>query len=291
MTPALLLAFHRVATTGSFSVAARTHGLSQPTLSTQVKQLEQRYGVALFERVGRGVRLTAVGQNLLPITSRMIGAMDAAAELLGATSAATRGHLRVGADSAYHAIPLLAAVRRLHPGLVFTLRAGNSETLLEQVLAYETDVAVLAKAVSDPRLSSRPLKRDRLVMFVPPGHPIASSGPISLAELAGRDLVLRERGSITREAFESALARTGVRPGALFEVESREGVREAVDAGFGIGVVFESEFGRDGRFVQVEVAGDALEVGEYVVCLEERRRLPLVRAFLDAAERAAQDQN
>jgi DNA-binding transcriptional LysR family regulator len=95
--------------------------------------------------------------------------------------------------------------------------------------------------------------------------------------------VIRERGSVTREVFETGLAAAGVVPKSLIDVETREGVREAVAAGFGIGVVFDSEFGVDPRFRTIEVSDADLTVGEYVVCLQERRRLALVRAFLDIA--------
>jgi DNA-binding transcriptional LysR family regulator len=108
-----------------------------------------------------------------------------------------------------------------------------------------------------------------------------------LADLAGHDIVVRERGSITREVFEAGLAAARVVPGSLIEVQTREAVRETVAAGFGIGVVFDSEFGNDTRFHAITVADGDLNVGEYVACLEDRRRLALVRAFLDVARQIA----
>ncbi|HEX2115957.1 MAG TPA: LysR substrate-binding domain-containing protein, partial [Alphaproteobacteria bacterium] len=124
-------------------------------------------------------------------------------------------------------------------------------------------------------------------LFVPARHPLARRGRAPLSALGGQSLVLRERGSITREVFEATLAEAGVRPGALVEVQTREGVREAVAAGFGVGVVFESEFGSDERFHPIEVSDADLAVAEYAICLQERRRLALVRAFLDIAAELA----
>ena len=91
----------------------------------------------------------------------------------------------------------------------------------------------------------------------------------------------RERGSITREVFETRLAEAGIRPGALVEVQSREAVQEAVAAGFGIGVIFDSEFAQDAACRKLAAPDADLAVAEYVICLEERRRIPLVRGFLD----------
>ena len=100
--------------------------------------------------------------------------------------------------------------------------------------------------------------------------------------MSGQDLVVRERGSVTREVFESRLVEAGIRPGALLEVQSREAVREAVAAGLGLGVVFGSEFRAGEGLRRLAISGADLAVAEYAVCLEERRRIPLVRAFLEA---------
>ena len=282
-----LRAFHLVAQAGSFSLAARTGGLTQPTLSAQVRELEARYGVGLFDRQGRGVRMTPAGQSLYAVTTRLFAAEDDALALLTGGRAVTHGHLRVSADSAYHVVPILAAMKKRHEGLTFTLKIDNSAAVLEHLIDHAADVAVMAKVTSDPRIHSMKLREDRLILFVTRTHPWARRRRVSLADLAGRDIVVRERGSITREVFETGLAAAGIVPGSLIEVQTREAVRETVAAGFGIGVVFDSEFGSDPRFHPVAVADGDLNVGEYVVCLEERRRLALVRAFLDVAHEIA----
>lgn len=278
-----LRAFHVVAQERSFTKAAAAAHVSQPTLSGQVKALEETYRVRLFERRGRGVQLTEIGQNLHALTQRFFAIEGEAQALLSGTRALQRGHLRVTADSAYHAIPILAKLKAQYGGLSFSLAIGSSATVLKQLLDYEADVAVLAKLTSDPRLHTMQFRRDRLILFVPQAHLWGGRKRIKLAELQDHELVLRERGSITREVFEETLAAAAVKPAAIIEVQTREGVREAVAAGFGIGVVFESEFGADERFRALHVADADLAVAEYVLCLQERRRLALVRAFFDAA--------
>jgi aminoethylphosphonate catabolism LysR family transcriptional regulator len=278
-----LRAFHLVADAGSFSLAARTAGLSQPTLSAQVRALEASYAVDLFDRRGRGVRMTPTGQSLFTLTTRLVAAEEEARALLTGGRALTRGHLRVSADSAYHVMPILAELKRLHAGLTFTLKIDNSAAVLDHLTEHGADVAVMAKMTSDPSIYSMKLREDRLIVFVAQGHAWARRRRIRIAELAGRDIVVRERGSITREVFEARLAQAAVVSGALIEVQTREAVREAVAAGFGVGVVFDSEFGTDARFHAIDVSDSDLTVGEYVACLQERRRLAVVRAFLNVA--------
>ncbi len=275
----LLHAFHQVAEAGSFSAAARAGGVSQPTLSAQVKALEATYGVALFDRRGRGAGLTPLGQSLHAVTERLFAAEEEARALLAGAATLTRGHLRIAADSASHVMPILARLRERHEGLTFSLSIGNSSDVIGRVLDHHADVAVTARRSSDPRLHSRLLSEDRLILFVRHDHGLAGALAVPIDVLATQDLVIRERGSITREVFEERLAEAGIRPRALLEVESREAVREAVLAGFGVGVSFAAELPAQPDLVRLAVTDAELAVAEYVVCLEERRRLPLVRAF------------
>jgi LysR family transcriptional regulator, low CO2-responsive transcriptional regulator len=287
MTPTQLRAFHLVAESGSFSAAARASGLSQPNLSSQVTALEQAYGVRLFDRRGRSVLPTETGRQLHGVTTRLFAVQDEARALLAGEQALTRGHLRIAADSAHHVVPIMAALRDRADGLTFALSIDNSAVVLERLLRHEADVAVMAKSISDPRLHAVRLRTDRVVLFVPTRHPLARRGRATLSALAGQSLVLRERGSITREVIEQAMAGADIRPDAIVEVQTREGVREAVAAGFGIGAVFASELGEDRRFRRILVTDTDLNVAEYAVCLQERRRGALVRAFMDAAPNAA----
>jgi aminoethylphosphonate catabolism LysR family transcriptional regulator len=283
-----LRAFHLVAEKGGFTAAAEAAGVGQPTLSEQVRALEVRYDVRLFERAGRSVRPTEAGRSLHAVTARLFAVEEEARALLEGTQALRRGRLRIAADSAYHAIPIMASLRGSHPGLVCALTIGNAAEALARLFEGEADVAVTAQPASDPRLNVVRLKSDRVVLFTPRGHPWARRRSVRLEQLNGQPLVLRERGSITREVLEGALAAHRIAPAEIVEVQTREGVREAVAAGFGVGAVFESEFGVDPRFHSLSVADADLAVAEYAVSLEERRRLPAVRAFFDAVEAVRQ---
>ncbi len=287
MTPSQLRAFHLVAEQGSFSAAARSSGLSQPNLSGQVTALEKAYGVRLFDRRGRSVTPTETGRQLQGVTSRLFALQDEAQALLAGEQTLTRGHLRIAADSAHHVVPIMAALKKRAGSLTFALSIDNSAIVLERLLRHEADVAVMAKSISDPRLHALRLRTDRVVLFAPARHPLARSGRAALAALADQELVLRERGSITREVLEQAMAAADIRPRAIVEVQTREGVREAVAAGFGVGAVFASELGDDRRFRRIAVTDGELDVAEYAVCLQERRRVALVRAFMEEATRLA----
>ncbi len=279
--PAHLRAFHAVASEGGFTRGARALRVSQPTVSSQVKALEERYGVSLLERRGRQVTPTELGRRLLAVTRRLFSLEEEAEQLLGAARALRRGQLKVGADGPQHVMPLLAALERGYPGLEVSLSMGNADKVRRELLDYRIDVAVLALVAQDERLLAVPCWRSPLVLFVPRAHPWARRASVPLAEVAEQRMVLRETASVTRQIFADALAAADVRPRAVMQVESREAVREAVAAGLGAGVISAAEFGADPRLVAVPLQDVHLEMTEYAVCLRERRRLRTVQAFLE----------
>jgi aminoethylphosphonate catabolism LysR family transcriptional regulator len=287
MNHAQLRAFHAVAGEGGFTRAAEVLHVTQPTLSGQVATLEQSYGVKLFDRRGRGIELTALGHNLFDITRRLFGQEAEAEQLLSAARGLVSGQLRVGADAPYHVIPLLATFNRRYPGIRLAMTFGNSEHVLQGLFSRRSDIAVLPDIGPDERLFTMPFQRDRLVVFVERGHPWSSRRSIRLEELDGQRLVLRESGSATRAVFERAMAGAGFTPGETLEIGSREAVREAVAAGLGIGVVFESEFGRDERLHRLSLRDVDLEAVEYAACLQDRRPVRVVRAFFDLLQETA----
>jgi aminoethylphosphonate catabolism LysR family transcriptional regulator len=285
MNHAQLRAFHAVASEGSFTRAAEALHVTQPTLSGQVKALEERYGVKLFDRRGRRVYPTELGQALLDLTRRLFSLEAEAEQILGAAKGLKRGHLRLAADAPFHVIGALSAFAKRYPGIRLSLTIGNSEQILDDLIEHRADVAVLANIPEDPRVYAFPFRRDRLIAFVERGHGWAERDSVTLKELAGRRLVLREIGSTTRRLFENAMAARNLALGEVLEVNSREAVRETVAAGLGVGVVSESEFGSDRRLVPLHIDAEELAMTEYVACLSERRDLSLVRAFLEILER------
>ena len=276
-----LRAFHAVATHGSFTRAAAALNVTQPTVSDQIKALENRYQVKLFERHSRRVEITEVGRALFAITRRQFKLEADAEQLLITARGLAHGRLRVSAGAPHLVIPMLGTFKRRHPGIQITVQFGNSEVVLASLFDRRCDVVVLPDIGADERLHSLPFRRDRLIAFVDGGHLWSTRRSIRLSDLEGEPLVLREVGSRTRAVFESAMERAGVVMGEKLEIGSREGVREAVAAGLGIGIVSEGELGVDPRLHALAIRESGLEVTEYAACLVERRSVRAVAAFFN----------
>jgi aminoethylphosphonate catabolism LysR family transcriptional regulator len=275
-----LRSFHAVARAGGFTGAARLLHISQPTVTTQVRFLEETYGIELFYRRGHKVTLTPLGEQLFELAQRVFALESETVHLLEDSGQLRSGHLRVGAVGPFHVTEMLAGFNRAFPGVQVSVRVGNSETVLATLLDYQTDVAVLAHFTDDPRFHFVPYRRHPIMVFVHRSHRFAARKSIRIAELEGEGLIVREEGSTTRKALEDALAQAGVKPRILMEIGSREAIREAVIKGVGIGAVSEIEYVPDPRIRMVRVSDAAMFTHAHVVCLEERREARLVKAFL-----------
>lgn len=282
-----LRAFHAVATEGSFTKAARAIGVSQSTLSIEVKALEQRYGVQLFRRSGRTIELTLLGAELLIYTNRAFAAQQEAAELLQGTSRVPTGTLRLGADGPFHAMPLIATFSARHRGARVRMTVGNAQRVLAALIDIRLDVAVLARVPGDPQLHAVPLWHDPVHVLLPRDHALARLRTVPAHLIAQERLVMREAGSMTRETVERAFAAVDLPLAPWMEVEGREASREAIAAGLGVGFMSAGELTPDPRLVSRPIGGCRVEMDEYVVCLRERQRLAIVRAFLDIAAEAS----
>ena len=276
-----LRSFHAVAQRGSFTAAARALGVSQPTITTQVKSLESEFGVELFVRRGRRIELTETGSGLLDIARRLFADEKEAADYLNETRGLKTGHLRVGAVGPYHVTDMLAAFNARYPGLYVSVTMGNSRDTLRDLLDYRTDVSVLAHVDPDPRLVAIPYQRHRVVVFCPIDHPFARRRGIRAREMEGQRLIVREAGSTTRLAFDQAMREADTRPRVVMEIGSRESIREAVAKGIGLGVVSEAEFIPDPRIRALPVIDAEIYTYAHVVHLRERQNARLVRAFID----------
>lgn len=278
-----LRAFHYVAICGGFSRAAEALLLTQPAISDQVRKLEEEYDVLLFNRYKKQVTLTESGERLLDITKRMFDMEEQALGLLSESRALRSGTLRIVADAPHHLLHILARFRQKYPSIRVSLRSGNTESVVASLYAYEVDVGVLGQVPTNRDFDVLKLNSTPIVAFASVDHPLAGSEAVSLKDLANHSLVMRERGSKTREKLEQMAARLEISLQPAVEAEGREAVREIVASGGGVGFVSAAEFGDDSRIVRIAIDGPEILMDEALICLRERSAGKLVRAFFDVA--------
>ncbi|MBM7062427.1 LysR family transcriptional regulator [Pseudomonas sp. UL073] len=279
-----LKAFYTVARLGSVTQAAKKLGLSQPTVTTQIRQLESQYGVELFYRGGRGLSLSEEGVRLLPLVKELLQ-READIDFHLRNAGQLQGRLRIGATAPYYVLDLIKRFREVHPQIVVSVEIGNSQQVIEALEDYRVDLAASSQPLDDARLTRLQLGRDPLVLAVHREHPLAALQRVPLSALSGHCLLLREAGSTTRQLSEAMLANAGVQPGARLEIGSRESIREAVLRNIGVSIIARHEV-PDHPALRVIELDDAAEIGEYLYCLKERRQARLPAAFLALARQA-----
>ncbi|GJL82740.1 MAG: transcriptional regulator [marine bacterium B5-7] len=276
-----LRAFHAVAANGSFSHAANALHLTQPTLSGQVKSLEERFGARLFHRRRRGIELTDLGRRLYALTMRIDEAEHEINTLLMREKAEIAGRLSIGADSPYQIMPIVAEYKQRHPSVALSIQFGNSRWLATALKEGSVDVIIAPNLARRARLELLELAPDHLRVFVSRDHRWRTRKTINLEELQSETVILRESGSTTRAILDRSLKRAAIRLQQTIEVGSREAVREAVAAGLGASVIPDSERGADQRFHFIVVANAALSNTEYIACLKTQAGQQPIRSFLD----------
>ncbi|WP_136619126.1 MULTISPECIES: LysR substrate-binding domain-containing protein [Mesorhizobium] len=284
-----LRAFHQVAISGGFSRAAEALFLTQPAISDQVRKLEEEYDVLLFNRNKKQVTLTHSGQKLLEITHRMFDTEQQALELLTESRALRSGTLRIVADAAHHLLHILGSFRARYPGVQVSVRAGNTETVISSLYSYDADIGVLGEVPTGRDFEVLKLNSTPIIAFASVDHPLAAKKSLTLKQLAQESLVMRERGSKTRQKLEDLAAASKIELRPVIEAEGREAVREIVASGAGIGFVSAAEFGQDSRLVPIAIDAPETLMDEALICLRERSGGKLVRAFLDMARSMSVD--
>ena len=277
-----LKAFFMVARLGSITLAAKKLGLSQPTVTTQIRNLESSYGVELFHRGGRRLALSDDGARLLPMVKTLLQ-QEADIEFFLRNSGLGQGALRVAATAPYYILDLVKIFRERLPQVEVSVEIGNSQQVLEMLEDYRVDVAASSQLLEDSRLVRRILGTDPLVVAVHRSHPLASRESVPLAALAGHCLLMREQGSTTRKLTEQMLDDAGVKIGALLEIGSRESIREAVLRNIGVSIIARHEVPHNSELRVLTLEG-APVMHEYLYCLKERRQARLPAAFLGLAQ-------
>jgi aminoethylphosphonate catabolism LysR family transcriptional regulator len=290
MTPSQARAFLAVATEGSFTAAARRLAVSQPTVTSQVADIEKYYKVELFHRTGRGARLTAAGTVLLPVVRRMFASFEEALACLEDFRERRHGHLRVGAYGPYDVAALVAQHKKRFPALSISVDIANSSTLAEKLLNYELDVALLDRIDAHPEFEVLAFRNPVLVVIAPKTEPWSGRRSISIEQLKEQVLICREAGSATRAAFDRVVGIASVPAHRLLEFGSREGVVSAVAEGAGLGAIFDEGVLADNRVIKLSIKGVDIFSKVDLVWLGQRRASRLISDFLNVAREYLHEQ-
>jgi DNA-binding transcriptional LysR family regulator len=285
--------FAKVAELGSFSRAAEALFLTQPTVSEHVRALEDELGVQLLDRLGRGAQPTPAGRLLLDYAARMLALGRAARQAIDRYQGRVSGVLVVGGSTipGEYVLPaLVGAFRSKRPEVSVSLLIGDSRDVSRWVEEGRVEVGVTGARPSARSLHAEALMSDELVIVAPAEHPWADKKSVSLDDVRAEPLVVRERGSGSREALERALDEAGLDLGGfrvVGEMGSTQAIKQAIRAGVGVSIIsrraVEDEC-RARQLVALPIRDLKVERAFWLVTHRDRTRSPLAQAFVAFVE-------
>jgi len=278
--------FQAVAEARSFTRAAEVVHLTQPGISKHIKQMEEYYGLPLFDRLGKKVALTQAGEILSEATQEIMASVTAAEQRIEELKGLRRGKLVLGASfgpGIYILPDVLAVFRKQYPAVEVTVDISLSAKIVAKILANRLDLGLVSPEAHDPRLFSREFMTDELIAIVPRNHLWANKKRIRPQELLGETFIVEARGAGTRAVVEERLKQKGIVLTKVVDFGNVEGVKRAVEAGLGVSIQSRSVVEREiaaGSLTGVSLAGMDAKLGRFYICRRDKHLSNAAQAFL-----------
>lgn len=276
---------------GSFRRAAEALGVKQSSLSRRIRQMEDRLGVAVFERSSSGVRLTAAGTEILRTSRHLVDGLD---HMMASAKAAGRGEagrLAVGFYTSLSAGNLRASLMeyaRRFPQVEIRMVEGARTSLFVGLEHGMLDVAIVVGELATSEGGAMALWGERIMVALPETHPLAANENVYWTDLRGETFLLSQRdpGPELRDILQAKLASPGVQPKVVIQDVSRESIKNLVGAGFGASLICEAGVGASypGVVYRDLQDGNGPSRISYAACWQSNNDNPALAHFLKLLE-------
>ena len=279
--------FQAVAEARSFTRAAEMVHLTQPGISKHIKQMEEYYGLPLFDRLGKKVALTQAGEILSEVTGAVMASVTAAEQRIEDLKGLHGGKLVLGAsfDLGIYVLPgVLAAFRKQYPAVEVTVDISLGAKIMAKILANKLDLGLVSHQAHDPRLFARQFMTDDLIAIAPSHHRWTSKKRIRPREFLGETFIVATQGAGIRAVVEERLKKKGIVLTHVVDFGNVEGVKRAVEAGLGVSIQPQSVVQRElsaGSLTGVSLAGLDAKLGRFYICRRDKHISNAAKAFLE----------
>jgi DNA-binding transcriptional LysR family regulator len=264
--------------------AAHELAMSQSAASGSLGELEGQFNVKLFDRLGKRLQLSELGQQLRPQVESLLEQARALEQALAGEELS--GRLQIGATLTignYLAVSMIADFRQQYPQAGIVLSVANTETIVERVARFELDMGLIEGELRHPDLHIVHWRHDELVVFAAPGHPLAQAEALSDQQLLALPWIVRERGSGTRQAFDRAMHGLLADLQIAMELQHTEAIKRAVEAGLGVGCLSRiclAEAFRRGSLVPLAVPGRDFRRELFLITHRDKYRSATLKQWL-----------
>ncbi|MGC9237368.1 MAG: LysR substrate-binding domain-containing protein [Thiomonas sp.] len=281
-----LRTFEAVARLRSFSRAADEQHVTQPTVSKQIRLLQEAVGLPLIEQIGKRLYLTQAGEALYATCGGWLETWGRFEQTIADLKGIKQGRLRIATvtTTKYFMPRLLGPFCNAYPGIDIALEVVNRDRVLERLARNQDDLYVMGVPPDDLDIVREPFLENTLVVLAAADHPLAQRRGITLEEVAREPFILRERGSGTRLTVERVFRERGLSLSVRMELGSNEAIKQAVAGGLGLGILSLSTLHADPRLDEVavlDVEGFPIRRHWYVVWPRDKELSVVAQAFLD----------
>lgn len=277
----------------SFSRASEAVFLSQPTVSLQIRALEQEMGTRLLDRQGREVSVTGSGKVLYGYAKKILQIADEARQAIAQLKGLIMGEIIIGASTipGEYILPgLLADLKAKYPGIEINLLIGDTKEIIQKILDHEVEIGIVGQRERNDKLVFHGFTTDKLVLIAPVNPARFAHEQITVGELQKVPFILRESGSGTRGSIERKLREVGVKETDLnivMRAGSTAAVKKAVESGAGVSIISERAIENEIKLSllkKVPIKGLELQREFFIVHRRRRSHSPATKALLKFLE-------
>lgn len=287
--------FYESARQHSFTRAAEHLCVSQPAVSSQIKQLEAITRLKLFTKVGRKIYLTEAGEVLFGYAQKIFQLELEAEDTLDRIRRVQTGALHVGTTKTYARFLMpnyISMFHALYPGISIHLSEGSSMEMMQSLLHMKNELAIVASDENPRFLNSIIFRKENILLVISPDHPLAKKESVNLEDVSKVPLIMREEGSGTRKIVMEAFRNKGLTPTILYEASNLEFTKELLKRGEGASFIVEPVVHNElkqGVLREVKITDTPLSMDAYIVFLSEKNLSRTASCFMDMLVKRSQE--
>ena len=286
--------FCKVIELKSFSKAAKAVHLSQPTISSHIKDLEDDFDCRLIDRLSKEAVPTKAGELLYEYAKRMLALRDETETALAEFKGKMRGRLIIGGSTipGTYLIPkLISDFKNSYPDVIVSLTIGDSQNIIDAILSGSLELGIVGAKAGNKKILQKKLIEDQMCLIIPPNHRWAVENRVSIPMLLNEPFIVREQGSGTLKSLRESLAKKGHHIEDLrvvAELGSTQAICQGIKNGAGVSILSTLAVSEDiqvRKLIALEVTGLNLKRNFYLTWHRYRSPSPLSGAFLKFLEK------
>ncbi len=279
----------------NFSRAAQFLCISQPAVSSQIKQLEEITRLKLFNKVGKKVYLTEAGEMLFRYAQKIFQLEHEAEQFLDRIREVRTGTLHIGTTKTYARFLMpnyISMFHTLYPGISIHLNEGSSMEMMQSLLSMKNELAIVAGDTGLKSLNAIMFRKENILLVISPDHKLTQKETVTVEELSKIPLIMREEGSGTRKIVMETFRSKGLTPTILYEASNLEFTKELLRRGEGASFIVEpvvrNEL-KEGVLKEVKITDAELSMNAYIVFLSEKNLSRTASCFMNMLINSAED--